>query len=640
MKNLALKKLKLFERIKTFSISLKFSIVQIQFFIVFFVIGIYGYPSFVFDYQSNFGLALRIFQLFSYVLVFVLWTHTALYFTGIKRPQERSIRFQIKSSDFLIGLSLFLFLINVRHKELRSSITGDEIALFDQTLLWSKFLASIFESHWENIRVLPARLTLAFIQMWILAAFFLVVYLLYKSNRMKRTILISTFIVFSYYKFAIGESYYYPNLEVLPYFLTSPLYLIFGISPKYTALAILSLFLVVIYNLTKQIIPSSFLRLVLVFFISISNILIDITSTLNHSVYFVYIGSIVLLNIKNKVLTFNLLFLLIILSVLRPTLLIFLILVLLYQHHEAYNRIEVIKKLKEYKTYLIFSLFIVILTLISRLVSMLFELRSTQSNKSISSDVQEWFKSLINLEIHSIILLLAGLILSLITKKYLLFYYTALAVPAFWFFIPSNNYSAPAYRVEVWAPAVVLSSVMIIEFISLYKDRILGKKHHLKLKNASLVLSLLFLALSINSYDGRKFRNYAWNIENAKYLVKDVRQVDQPQSHEYQIFGKVFYTKELIRLASDQDCKFLDVVYKGSFLLNSDISMNSFNKYTSDFSANGKDLSKNNSINCVILGNYPQIKFEEINIGFDLGFNIRYVFTDPVLGSSVMVYYR
>jgi hypothetical protein len=96
----------------------------------------------------------------------------------------------------------------------------------------------------------------------------------------------------------------------------------------------------------------------------------------------------------------------------------------------------------------------------------------------------------------------------------------------------------------------------------------------------------------------------------------------------------------LIRLASDQDCKFLDVVYKGSFLLNSDISMNSFNKYTSDFSANGKNLSKNNSINCVILGNYPQIKFEEINIGFDLGFNIRYVFTDPVLGSSVMVYYR
>lgn len=640
MKNLAIKNIEFFKRFETFSISMKFSIVQLQLFIVFFVIGVYGYPSFAFDYQSNYGLALRLFQFISYVLVFAFWTHTALYFTGTNRLQERTIRFQINSGDFLIGVSLFLFLIVFRQKELRSSITGDEIALFDQTLLWSKYLASIFALYWENISLLPARLILAVIQTGILVVVFLVVYLLYKSSQMKRTVLILTCLIFICYKYAIGESYYYPNLEVLPYFLTLPLYLIFGISPKYTAFVILSLFLVVVYNLTKQFIPSSFLRLVLVFFISISNILIDITSTLNHSVYFVYIGSITLLYIKKKAITVNLFFLLMILSVFRPTLLIFLILVFLQLLHEKHERLEVIKKFKKHKNYLMFSLFIVVLTMISRLVSMLFELRSSQNDTSISLDLQEWFNNLITLDYYSIILLLSGLILSLFSKRHLLIHYIILAVPAFWLFIPKSNFSAPAYRVEVWAPAIMLSTIMIIEFISLHKDKILGRRYYSKLKVASIVLSLLCITFSINSYESKKFRNYSWNVENAEYLIQDYQQVYERHSHKHQMFGKVFYTKELIRLASDQNCKFFDVVYGGSFLLTSDISMNSFNEYTSDLSTNGRNLSMETSVNCVILGNYPQIKFETINIGFDLGFILKHVFTDPFLGTRVMVYQR
>lgn len=603
-------------------------------FILFFCIGVYGFPSVTFSHNSLPGLMVRILGFMALLVMFFFWIF--FHFNDYKSAPRRRYRFQIRLLD-LIGIFYFFFtLVLIWHKELQSTITGDENALFSNSLKHSVLLASPAVNFFPFLKELPIRLLIAGIQL-LLISFGIFIWRIIRtrlSSQFARPILfvIITLILYLLHTIFFGEAYHYPSASVIPYFFLAPLVLIFGLSPKLISFAVFAVFAQISFRLSSHLIRSaSFRYATLTLFLSLP-IVFDLSTSLNHSVYGAYVVSIALLcatRLRNPSLTIILI--VSTTTIFRPTSIVPIftiwLLTTLIPEVRTSGLKSVYARLVRERSVLLGISILPCALLINRSIAYLFGKASLSNGISSEQKFQDFLNSMSNSGYMIFILILFAFLYGVITSTWLVPASFFTNVAQFIIMAPHENLGVPIYKSEILFPFALFG---LMAFVKSVETFFMTKYNALR---RFFLYSLFSVTLCVRLWDAQSITvpNYSWS-ESYNFKAAEFYDFD------FITYAKIDYSPILNNYKLFRDCLFKDNVYDGGFLLTSKITAIEFldtrRRLLWDQS---KDLQVESS-NCLIVGDYPIDRFMLENAKNKLGFTLSNSFTNKSLNTTVWVF--
>ena len=623
-------------------INLQFRLDNISLFFMFYSVGIYGYPAISMQFNSVSGLIFRIFLSLIIFSILILWV-ISIYNYSENNHKLKPLIYAITLKDITSFAIIYIFLVIVKHKELSSSITGDEINIYDNTLEISRFmmqkavLTNILFQH------VPARFILAIFQLIIISLIiFLSIKLIRFNSKVKLTFLVVITITLNFiHNYYLGGGSLYPNIETLPYFFSSPILLIANISPKYIAIAMFTLFLQIIYRLTFMAIKHNWLRILLIIFIAELNIFTDIVTSLNHGVYYIYLFTIFLILFdKDKYISKNLILFILVFAIFRPTLILLLFFSALYRLFSSKN-INISKTiLSNYRNHYFIFLPQYMILAISMLSISAYAYFDPKPKPSFSDNLDLWIKNIANLDYQSLAFLIVGITFVFKLKKYYIVLLMALSFITYLVTAPKGNLSNPIYKAEVLSPFLIFFVVLI--FINISNALINHQNNFKVIKIKIFILLTSFFLLYLFYFNNKQlsFPNYSWDPKYEQFQSGEINENNNYNSSPYISFGKVKYNQEALNFAANSNCRFLDIVYKGSMFLDTDISAVDLINLANPLHIDTSELISNRDVKCVVVGNYPNEKFVKDNNKFKLNFTLLKIFYQDNLGTYLRIYIR
>lgn len=611
-------------------ISVPLNLHKINGFVVMYVIGIYGFPSFTFDSKSYYGLMVRISYLISFIILIAFFLYNQKK-ANRNEHKKQMVLLDFRLFDLLTFSAIFLFLLIYYRRELHSSITGDENAVYGASIEYSHFLLEKIVAVGNFGSETIARYLIGLNQ--ILVIFLVIVIFIATEKLIKKhklvTYLFSLIGLQTIHNYIFGGSYSYPNLETVPYFFISPIVLLLNLNPKVISIFIFSLFAFGIFKLLPKELKILTRGLLLVTLLTL-NILWDMTLSINHSSYYFYIVTLILVKwIFSAKVSSSFYLLALIFSCLRSSTLPIIILIFYLD-----NRNELkFKYLKEIfiKHRDIFSgiMLIQIPLYFGKLIDLLFSLgiSSGETDFTFYNRFRVLGLSLLGYKSFFLLLLLILFIgtclkkhgIHLIVVFLLSFCLTSLTAPI-------QNLGNPFYNAEILAPYLFISLI----FLTSIKTRLVGAK----LTEFIKVLFLLFV-LFLNYSEARKLLmpNFSWG--------SDYQLTNSGTSNRYFTNAKVSYAPVLAGINSKYiNCRFMDVTYNSPFLLASNITSSNFVSISKSLTINFEVLEQNNGISCVVVGNYPNEKFVDLNLKFTDSFVLSESFRNEYLHTVLYIYRR
>lgn len=636
---------KILNKNQSISIKLRINYAYLNVVFMLYSVGFYGFPAISTDFSSINGLIFRILQYTLIILAFIVW------FVSILKQSENygnythhnTVKISLKH---LFGtLLIFISIVISRQRELSSSITGDEIAFYDKSISISKFLLKTIILNNSALQISPARIFIGISQLILICIFLILVkfMLKFESKNKLYILFVIVIVLHSVRNYYMGGSSLYPEIETLPYFLTSPLLLFTGISPKYIAAIMLSIFLQVIYQLTKKTIKQKSLRIVLMTILISLNILTDIATTLNHGIYYIYVFTIFLIIFdREKHISRTMIFPLLTFSIYRPTLIILFIFLLAHVVLKSGNYRKLNRLISDNISKL--QIFIPQYAIISILMfsNLVYSHKDPKSKLSLNDNLDLWVKNFSNLDFQTTLYIIVGCIFLIASRRYSVISLFFLSFVFYWLTAPRGNLSNPIYKVETLTPFLILSTIVILSRVSKLLSKI--KNNQKLLYGATgpiaLALCLLLVQLSEDNYKLTEFPNHSWNPEYNSAQSQVSTTSDSSINPKYISFAKIDYKLEALNLVLQNNCKFLDITYSGSFLLKTNISAREFIDLSENLTVDSAILAVDPSINCVFIGNYPYEKFENLNRFLNLGFVLSKAYYNEKLGTALIMYVR
>ena len=610
------------------------SLNQLTALIIFFVIGLYGYPSVSLDYKSNLGMIVRTLALTAILFLVCLWILSINKLCKRDKVKSNVLKLAIDYTDVLKVAVIFMLIVIFKKKELSSTITGDEISLYGNSIQISVLTLDFISHQTTLFDAIPARFMLAIIQLFqIVLGVISFIYLRKKSVKYKLiAYLLTISTLFSLRNLLQVGTYTYPNAEVLPYYFLSPITLSLNVNPRLIPYLIFAVFLLTIYNLAKNFTKSIILSSILILlFISIP-MTSDITTSINHAVYYVYFLTYLMVRIIFKLtISANLQLILLLASILRPTLLPILILFFLVPLFRQVKVVGVSRLLWNYG--FVFSSIVLVHGIIgvNKLVDFAFGIgaNNPQANTSISYRLSTLLESLSQLDAVTAGILTLFFVINFVQKDF--FFPGILFISVFMFAItaPAENLQVPIYKTEILLPFVFLAYAKVFLLILLFFSKLSRKRIYVVGSWGGLGCALIILnTVYLHNYN---FSGVSWS-ERFKYDRSNVGEF-------YITYGKVNYKKVVTRLSEDlSSCKFLDVTYDGTFLLSSNISSREFVAKSKFLNIDLESLTKSNLGQCVIVGNYSLNHLYSHLSNEGLGLELLVNEKDHVLGTTIYAF--
>jgi hypothetical protein len=629
------------------TISVKISINYAYLNVVFMIytVGFYGFPAITIEFNSTSGMIFRIFQLTLIFLAFLGWFIFILKQPENNRNESHKNTINISLNNLLGTLLIFTTIAISRQRELSSSITGDEIAYYDKTISISKHLMQLIISNISAVQIIPARIVIGISQIILICIFLFLIKFLLKFESKNKLYILFTIVIFMYFtrNYYMGGSNLYPDTETLPYFITSPFLLITNVSPKYIAVAMLSVFLQIIYQLSKDTIKQQSLRVTLITILLSLNILTDIATTLNHGIFYIYIFTIFLIIFdREKYVSRQIVLSLLTFSIYRPTVLIILPFLLAHvaYRYRSYRKLKYLVSGNMNKIKIFMPQYAVLFILV--LTNLAYARTDSTVKPSINDNLGLWVKNFSNFDLQTTFYIIIGSTFLIGSKRYSILLLFFLSFVFYWLTAPRGNLSNPIYKVEIITPFLIFTVTIILTRVSELLSKIQFNRNQFYRATGpiALVLCLLVAQMFKSNYSSTKFPNYSWNPEYNSVQSKFKIRSDTSSHPQYISFAKIDYNLEALNITLQNSCKFLDIIYSGSFLLKTNISAKEFLVVTKDLSVDYLSLVMNPSINCVFVGNYPYEKFEESNRRLNLKFRLSKAYFSDELGTVLRMYVR
>ena len=638
-----IKKIRYFSKKNVLEIRINYKFFSL--FFAFFAIGIYGYPDISLDHNTFIGFALRASQNAISYLIIGFWMFSIVYLNKSNNWSKTIVKFTIRVSDLISVSLIFLSTLFIKQREYSSSITGDEINFYGSTLQASRviFEKTIPSLSWVNN--VSANIIIAIFQLILVILVAIVIKQLILTESRHRLALFFAILIgthFMHIKY-IGGSGTYPNLEVIPYFFLSPIQLFFNFSPKYISLLIFCIFLQIIFRITSAIIQSIFLRIVLITMIFSLNVFIDIASSLNHGIYFIYFTSIFIFLYDSRRLKFTEMFsLVLIFSLFRPTLLVLIFFLFLNRKKFEFN---LQLKYQSLLTYLfqLFKISVVhIIFGISIIIDAIYSYRDPKSKPTFMNNLEIWINNLTNLDDQTLAVVSFGVIISILLKKIYLYQIYLLSVTLYLFMAPRGNLSNPIYKAEVTAPLLVGILGGVVVLLSRFLEKVKHRAHPNQYLSTFMLISFLAALLfqTYNKSETIKYSEYSWDPRYYSYDIFSNKSDGYQNSVDSISFGKVNYNNEILDFALVNHCKFLDVVANKTLYLKSGISSGAYFKISEPIALGASSLNSLVSVKCVVVANYPLGLFLMKNKEYDLKFKILREFYDSKLQTSAFIFVK
>jgi len=606
------------------------NLVKLNHFIVLFVVGIYGYPSFSFEYNSFIGFTFRCLSLIIYGMVFIFFVYSNKPLKN-NNNSKNILNFKFGLSDLVKLIAIFLCLLIYFRRELSSSITGDENYLYGASIEYSHYILEKIEDNFSLDNNIPARYLIGLIQLLIILLV-VVIYIASEKLIIKNKMITYGFIIICLqfmHTIIFGGSFSYPYLEALPYFFLSPITLFLNLNPKIIAFFMFSCFIFYLYKLLLRQIKGVTVVLLVTAIFTI-NMMWDISLTINHSIYFVYIVSILLIKLllNKKISTYEYL-IAITLSTFRPTVFMLIIAIYFIENRSKIRIQNLVLNFVKYKDILSAVMLIQIPLFFGRFLDNLYAIRDVNNRNSLnlSSSVHQFTFNIINTDNVYLFLIFIFIILVCFKRQnleFLLIFILTLLI--FFLTAPSKNLEVPIYKVEILSPFLIAS---IIFFSSVEIRFIRSKVRHL--------MTILFLSsiIAFNYSESQKqlLPNVSWG--------QNYQLANSTPPSKYFTFAKVNYSKILLGINSKfQNCKFLDTTYDGAFLLSSNITTKNFVLISKSLTTNLEKIQVESDLNCLIVGNFPLNKFVELNSNLKRPFKLSESFRNKDLNTEVTVFRR
>jgi hypothetical protein len=610
---------------------------------VFFAFGIYGYPDISLDHNTVIGFAIRTTQKAIIYFIIGFWMFSILYLSKSNNWSRTIFKFTARVSDLISISTMFVFFKFLKQREYTSSISGDEINFYGSSLQASRIIFEKTIPYLSWIYHVNASVVIAIFQLIIIACIVTVIKQLILTESKYRLALFFAILIVTHFMNTkyIGGSGSYPNLEVIPYFFLSPIQLLFNFSPKYISLLLFCIFLQIMFHISEGIIKNKYLRIMLISIFASLNVFIDIASSLNHGVYFIYFTSIFIFLYESRKLEFTEMFsLVLIFSLFRPTLLV--LLIFLFFNRNGFetkmpSKFQILWKEwpQLFKIGMIHFLFV-----INVIIDGIYSVRDPKSKPSFTNNLEIWINNLTNLDFQSFIIVFFGIIILILLKKTYLFQIYLLSVALYLLMAPRGNLSNPIYKAEITTPLLIGILSQFFLFLSMFYEKIKVRVHlNRYLSIFGLVTFLFIVTYQIHENDKTtKLPNYSWDPRYYSYEVLN-KKLDGYQNSVSSIsFGKVDYNNDLLNFALINDCKFLDVVTNKTLYLKSGISSISYLKIPEPIALGSTLLYSLNSVKCVIVANYPLDLFLLQNKELDLEFKLLREFYNKQLQTSAFIF--
>ena len=610
------------------------SLNQIAGALVFFVIGFYGYPDLSLQHTTNAGLTLRVIAISIIFFLVVGWIISLFGLRTNRNGKSNEMRIVIGHHQ-LLNLMLFFPLITIfKYRELSSSITGDEISLYGYSIETSVLVMDVLTRNTSLLDQIPARYVIAFLQfLLILIAIIFYLYLKKRKSTSRISLYLFAIIVFySFRKLFFNGTYAYPNAEVLPYFILSPVTLVLNLNPRLISYLLFAVFLVAIHNLCLKSTKSHYFSYsIIILFISFP-MTSDISTSINHGVYYVYFLTYFLTRIVFGFRIDHITILaLLLFSIFRPTLfpILLLLIAFLFYRKETLRRL---KSLLHRYFFVISSIsFVHGIIIVNRSTDFAFAFNAGAREANTSFDVRlsGLLESLFNLDVISVFLLFFLLITSLREKNFIFIGTLLSSIFIFVLTAHPENLKAPIYKTEILLPFVYLACIKGLTYLRSVFDRI--KNGSTYTVTAWGLISLIFISSNVIYMNDMKFSSISWS--------ESVENNEGRNERPYVTYGKVNYNEVVEGLGTKfSGCKFLDVTYSGSFLLGSNIRASNFTELHDSLNIDLSELSEKNLGQCVIVGNYSLTKLVDHVNQEALQLDLIARYTNEILGTTLYVF--
>jgi hypothetical protein len=598
---------------------------------IFYCVGIYGFPSFSLSHESNAGLIVRIMAILVSLALFSFWVKTLFDRKPVQAP-KRTIKIQVNLKDVYGFILTFCILLFFWRAHLESSLTGDEIEFFGRSNEASIQAMTFLATRFENLSKFQASFTVGAIQAVIITVVTLFLGYLKKLQPKVENIFFVFAIICLYtlHNLIFNGSYSYPSLATAPYFLLSPIQLALGLNPRVISIVILAAFIYIALTIGARGAQSRVKSGILFICLLTTNLWSDIGLSLNHAVFAVYIlGILLIIKIKHKVINLNTYLLSLIISNCRLTILMPIILLM----YLDYGREIRITKIRTYfyqnRTLLMSILLIPSLKFVSKLTEFLFGLNQDISvGKTYESELLLFLNDLKNVDVINGILIVFSILFLLLKLGFRTLLVLPLSIAIYSVFAPKQAFGVPIYKSEILAPYVMVG------LFGLFHLAQHGRK------SASLVsayvlrftTTALLTCIAILNVENRvtPYPNYSWSQENLAGSTT--------WPYGFITYGKVDYGPIAENFSKYSDCKFKDIVYRGAFLLDSKIDVNTYVKFADRLQLDSGNLTENRGISCVIVGNASVEEFRKLNRISKLDLREVEVFNNTILKTKVFVF--